>query len=201
LKTRVVGDVSSLPDHAFGLKSLLWWGLLGFMVIEAMAFILAGGAYLYIRGQNPAWPFPPDAPPALTAGIVTTVLFVISEVVNRWLAKMAKTMNEQIVRLGVTLMIGIGFAIVVSRIFELASMNTRWDVNAYGSVTWLLLFLHTLHLLTDWVDTAVLGSWLYTHKIEPTQFTEVYDNCGYWSFVFWSWLPMWGLIYFAPRLM
>ncbi|HYG25999.1 MAG TPA: hypothetical protein VD906_03760 [Caulobacteraceae bacterium] len=201
MKTRVVGDVSSLPDHAFGLKSLLWWGLLGFMVIEAMAFILAGGAYLYIRGQNPAWPFPPDAPPALTAGIVTTVLFVISEVVNRWLAKMAKTMNEQIVRLGVTLMIGIGFAIVVSRIFELASMNTRWDVNAYGSVTWLLLFLHTLHLLTDWVDTAVLGSWLYTHKIEPTQFTEVYDNCGYWSFVFWSWLPMWGLIYFAPRLM
>lgn len=201
MKERVVGDLSTLPDHAFGLKSVIWWGLLGFIAIEAMAFILAGGAYLYLRGLNDTWPFPPDKSPDLAPGVITTILFIASEVVNRWLARKAKTFDDRIVRIGVTVMAGLGAAILLARAFEFPAMNTRWDVNAYGSVTWLLLFLHTLHVLTDWADTVVLGVWLWTHDVQPNQFGEVYDNCGYWTFVVVSWLPIWALIYLAPRLM
>jgi heme/copper-type cytochrome/quinol oxidase subunit 3 len=171
------------------------------MAIEVTGFALAIATYLYIRNINDAWPFPPDQPPLLLPGIITTVLFALSEVLNRWLARRAKVYDERAVKLGVTGIIVIGVAIIVARFFELPHLHTRWDVNAYGSVTWLLIFLHTLHLITDWVDTVVLGGWLYSHKIEPTQFSEVYDNCGYWTFVVWSWLPIWGLVYFAPRLM
>lgn len=201
MKTRIVGDVSGLPDHEFGLKSIVWWGLLGFMAIEATGFALAIAAYLYIRNINDAWPFPPDQPPLLLPGIITTVLFALSEVLNRWLARRARVYDERAVKLGVTGIIVLGLLIVIARFFELPHLHTRWDVNAYGSVTWLLIFLHTLHLLTDWADTIVLGGWLYSHKIEPTQFSEVYDNCGYWTFVVWSWLPIWALVYLAPRFM
>lgn len=201
MRTRIIGDISGLPDHEFGLKSIVWWGLLGFMAIESTAFVLAAGVYLYIRELSDSWPFPPDPSPALLPGIITTVLFLGSEVVNRWLANRAKAYDEAAVKLGVATMIVLGAVIIVARFFELPQLHTRWDVNAYGSVTWLLMFMHTLHLLTDWVDTAVLGGWLYTHKMEPSQYSEVYDNCGYWTFVVVSWLPIWALVYLAPRFM
>jgi len=201
MKMRIVGDVSGLPDHEFGLKSIVWWGLLGFMAIESMGFVLAVGAYLYIRSINDSWPFPPDQPPMLLPGIITTILLLASEVLNRWTAHRARAYDERGVKLGVMGMIAAGVIIIVSRFFELPNLHTRWDVNAYGSVTWLLMFLHTLHIITDWADTGVLGGWLFTHKMEPTQYSEVYDNCGYWTFVVVSWLPIWALVYFAPRFM
>jgi len=201
VKTRIVGDLSALPDHEFGLKSIIWWGLLGFMAIESMAFVLAGGAYLYIRSINDSWPFPPDQAPLLAPGILTTIVLLASEVVNRWTARRAKLYDERAVKLGVAGMIVFGVIIIVARFFELPHLHTRWDVNAYGSVTWLLIFMHTLHIITDWADTGVLGGWLFTHKMEPTQFSEVYDNCGYWTFVVWSWIPIGALVYLAPRLM
>jgi len=202
MRTNVVGDLYALPDHAFGLKSIIWWGLMGFMMIESMGFVLALGAWVYIRGLNPSWPPPPDAVPGLIPGIVVTVLFLLSEVVNRWLAAQAKKKeDDHAVRLGVTAMLVLGLAIVVARMFEFPQLHTRWDVNAYGSVVWLLMFLHTLHLITDWIDTVVLGAWLYTHEIEPSQHSEVYDNCGYWTFVVVSWLPIWFVVYIAPRVM
>ncbi|MBV8594014.1 MAG: hypothetical protein JOZ27_06935, partial [Caulobacteraceae bacterium] len=43
---RIVGDLSGLPDAAFGPRSVCWWGNLVFMMIEGTAFILAAAAYL-----------------------------------------------------------------------------------------------------------------------------------------------------------
>ena len=31
-------DVTDLPDHAFSYRSLTWWGVVGFMVIEGTGF-------------------------------------------------------------------------------------------------------------------------------------------------------------------
>lgn len=200
MKTTTVGDLSGLPHDVFGLRSIVWWGLMGFMAIEAMAFILGAGAYLYVRSVNPDWPPPPDGLPGLAPGIVITLLFLGSEVVNRWLARQAKQMDEKAVIRGITVMVALGIVITVVRFLEFPQLNTRWDANAYGSVVWLLMVLHTAHLLTDLVDTVVFTGWLYTHHVEPTQFSEVYDNCGYWTFVVVSWLPIWALVYLAPRL-
>ena len=44
----VVGDLSNLPDHNFGPTSLGWWGVIGYMLIEGMGFVLAIGAYYYL---------------------------------------------------------------------------------------------------------------------------------------------------------
>ena len=41
-QTRAVDDVAHLPDSAFGHRDLMWWGTVGFMVIEG--FTLALGA-------------------------------------------------------------------------------------------------------------------------------------------------------------
>ena len=40
----VVADLSSLPSGAIGARHLVWWGNVGFMVIEGTGFALAAAA-------------------------------------------------------------------------------------------------------------------------------------------------------------
>jgi heme/copper-type cytochrome/quinol oxidase subunit 3 len=65
---------------------------------------------------------------------------------------------------------------------------------------WLLMVLHTSHVVTDLGETAVQAAWLYTHEVGPDQFSDVEDNANYWNFVVLAWLPIYGLIYWLPRL-
>jgi len=88
----------------------------------------------------------------------------------------------------------------VIRIFEFKTLNVWWDSNAYGSVTWTLLGVHTTHILTDFLDSAVLAVLMFTGPLEERRFVDVSENAMYWYFVVLSWLPIYALIYFAPRL-
>ena len=45
-----------------------------------------------------------------------------------------------------------------SAAFEFNTLNVLWYDNAYGSIIWALLVLHTTHIVTDWVDTVVLAA-------------------------------------------
>lgn len=196
----VVGDLSDLPDHAMGARHLVWWGNLGFMLIEGTGFALAAGAYLYLQSQSEAWPPPGDELPGLGWSAVFTVGLLLSGLPNLWVLRQARARNERAVRVGVLLMTILGVALAVVRWFELQHLGVRWDTDAYGSVVWLLMVLHTLHVLTDLGDTAVQALWLYTHEIGDNQFADVEDNSNYWSFVVLSWLPIYALVYWLPRL-
>ncbi len=198
--TRVVGDLSTLPDSADGPASLAWWGNLGFMLIEGTAFALAAGAYLYLQSQSPAWPPAGDRPPGLVWSSVFTAGLLLSQWPNLWVLRKAKAKDRKTVRIGVLAMTAVGAALLVARGFELSHLNIRWDRDAYGSVVWMLMVLHTTHVITDLLDTAVLSLWLYTHEVGDDQFADVQDNANYWSFVVFAWLPVYAIVYWAPRL-
>jgi heme/copper-type cytochrome/quinol oxidase subunit 3 len=98
-------------------------------------------------------------------------------------------------------MTGIGVLLLIIRIFEFTSLRVLWYDNAYGSIMWALLVLHTTHILTDWGDTAVLAMLMHTkHGIEGRRFIDVSENALYWRFVWIVWLPIYFLIYWLPRL-
>ena len=88
---------------------------------------------------------------------------------------------------------------MVLRGFEFPHLNARWDYDAYGSVVWALMLLHTLHLITDFIDTAMLVVFLFTHPLCDERYSDADDDCVYWTFVVVSWLPIYLLVYWAPR--
>ena len=80
-------------------------------------------------------------------------------------------------------------------------MRVLWDTNAYGSTVWLMLGLHTTHLITDLGETVVLAALMFTrHGRNRRRFGDVQDNALYWNFVVLSWLPLYGCLYWVPRL-
>ncbi|TPN70635.1 cytochrome C oxidase subunit III, partial [Mesorhizobium sp. B1-1-5] len=66
---------------------------------------------------------------------------------------------------------------------------------------WLLLGLHTTHLLTDVGDTIVLAVLMFTKKGNTGRhFSDVSDNAFYWDFVVVSWVVLYLVIYWVPRM-
>lgn len=197
MRHRPVSDVSELPTYGFGSKSPIWWGTLGFVAIEGTGFALAIGAYLYLAHLAPTWPIAPPQDDIWAATIIT-VLLVVSAVPNLLLDRWARQQDLRKVRFGLVVMSLFGIAPLVVRIFEFDALTVLWDTNAYGSVVWFLLGLHTTHLLTDAGDTIVLTVLMFTrHAKSGKRFSDVSDNAFYWHFVVASWLPIYLLLYWV----
>ena len=194
-------DAAPLPTHAFGYRSLTWWGVIGFMVIEGVAFAMAIGAYFFLMSQEQEWAPGSTEPPLLLAGTLFTIVMLLSEIPNLAIKKAAEAYDTEKVRQLLPVMVAIGLFLFVIRGFEFNSLNVMWYDSAYGSILWALLLLHTVHVLTDWVDTVVLWRLMKTpHGEEPRRLVDTDENALYWRFVWLSWLPIYALIYWVPRM-
>jgi len=191
-------DVSALPSYAFGARSLMWWGTLGVIAIEATVFAMMVATYFYLRSQSPGWPLGAQ-PPLLVWGTLNTIILLVSVVPNHFTKHAAERHDLAGVRLGMCICIMFAVAFLVVRIFEFRSLNSAWDANAYGSAIWTLLGLHTVHLVTDFADSVVLAVLMFTGPLEGRRFVDVAENAMYWDFVVFAWLPIYAVIYWAPR--
>jgi cytochrome c oxidase subunit III len=200
MKERVTADLSGLPLHGLASGSATWWGTLAFMLIEGTGFALTIAVYLYLMSIAATWPI--DAPsPRLLPGTLLTVLLIASVVPNYLVSRWAEREELRKVKIGMVVMSILGIAPLVVRGFEFSALRTSWDSNAYGSIVWVLLGLHTTHIITDVVDTLVLAALMFSrHGSNRRRFGDVQDNAMYWNFVVLSWLPIYGCIYWIPRL-
>jgi cytochrome c oxidase subunit III len=200
MKQRIIADLSSLPLHGTGVASPTWWGTLGFMLIEGIGFALLVAVYLYLLSLAAVWPIE-AAPPDLLPGTIVTLIFLASAIPNYLVARWAERKDLRKVRIGVVAMSLLAVAPLIGRAFEFPALNVSWDTNAYGSVVWTLLGLHTTHLITDLADTVVLAALMFTrHGDNRRRYGDVQDNAMYWNFVVLTWLPLYGCIYWVPRL-
>lgn len=199
MRYRSVQDVSALPTYAFGSRITTWWGTLSFCLLEGTGFALGVGGYLYLAFLNPQWPLSAAPPDLLWSGLLTAVILV-SLWPNSALKKSSKEEDLHKVRVGLALMSVIGVVLIGIRAMEFGSLHVRWDQNAYGSFVWTLLGLHTAHLITDVADTLVLTVLMFTRHGHGKRFTDVEDNAFYWYFVVGSWIPIYVLLYWGPRL-
>jgi cytochrome c oxidase subunit 3 len=193
-------DVSDLPAYAFGPRGLMWWGTMGILAIEGTMFAILIATYFYLRLYVPTWP-PHVPPPDLLYGTINTLILLASLAPNEWVKHAAGRQDLRAVRLGLLLCLAFAAAFLSVRAFEFLTLNCRWDTNAYGSVVWTILGFHTFHLFTDALDTAVLTALMFTKRIEVVRFVDINENAIYWYFVVGVWLPLYAVLYFAPRLL
>ena len=191
-------DVSGLPTVVFSHRSLMWWGTLGLMAIESTVFALAVMAYFYLRSHQETWPLT-SLPPDLSWGTLNLVVMLVSFVAAHRAKAAAERFQLQQVRFWLVASCLFGVAFAVIRGFEFAALNVRWDSSAYGSVVWLLLGLHTTHVITDLLDTIVLTVLFFTGPLDGKRYVDVSENSFYWYFVVATWIPIYFVIYWGAR--
>jgi cytochrome c oxidase subunit 3 len=199
MKTKVVADLSAVEQHGFDHRVVTWWGTVAFMTLEGMGFVLSYGIFLYIAWLNPQWPlgFPPQ--PLFWSSLLTIVL-VLSLIPNWMVMRRTKLKDNKTLRWLLVLMSLLSLGTLAIRWFELSALTLRWDANVYGSVLWALLGLHTLHLATEVTDNIMMTALYFTGHVPEKRYTDADENAMYWIFVVVGWLPLYGLLYWAPRL-
>ena len=73
-RARAVMNLSKLPDVVFGPRDIMWWGTLGFVVIEGFTLVLCAAAYVYLTQNFSTWP--PEHTPLPSLGAPTIQVLV-----------------------------------------------------------------------------------------------------------------------------
>lgn len=193
-------DVRGLPDVTFGHRTVQRWAILCIIAIETSVFALALVSYFYLRSRVDPWPTSANAP-GLSWGTLNLVVLLASLVFSSKTKHAAEAMDLPALRREVWTDIPFALAFLVIRVLEFTTLHVRWDSNAYGSIVWVLLGLHTAHLLTDFIDTLVLQAMLYRQPVGARRFLDASENAFYWDFVVLSWIPIYLVIYWAPRVL
>lgn len=191
-------DVRELPSYGFSHRSVMWWATAGMMAIEGTVFALAVMTYFYLRSHSSTWPMS-SLPPDLRWGTLNTAILLLSVLPNEWAKRAAEKEDLPGVRIALVLSVLSALAFVGVRCLEFTALNVRWDENAYGSIVWMLMGLHSIHLLTDTYDTGVLAALTIMEKMDGKRYVDVSENALYFYFVVLSWLPIYAVLYWAPR--
>jgi cytochrome c oxidase subunit III len=198
---RVVADVSALPRTVFGHRSLMWWGMLGFIAIEGTTLFICVVSYFYLRRNFLTWP-PEHVPrPALVIPTVQVILMLTSIIPMGWVDAASRRLDLRGVQRGMLVCSVLAVAMTMLRWFEFQSLNVRWDSNAYGSAAWATLTAHSTLLLLETAETLAMTALLFVGPIEERDLAGTSDNAFYWYFMAGVWIPLAAVIYLSPYLL
>jgi cytochrome c oxidase subunit I+III len=199
ITVRKVGDVSALPQYAFGPGVLTWWGMLGMMFIEGITLVLVAASYIYLRHDSLDWPPAHTSLPSLGIALVEVAVLTASVVPAVLAARAAKAHDKGGVLRWLAIQTLLGALAMGLRIAELPALNVRWDSSAYGSATWAVLIAHAFVMVTDVLDSAGLMLLFLLVEPEERHYVDTTENSIFWYFIVGSWLPLFVLAFLYPR--
>lgn len=201
MKRRPVADVAVLPDQAFSHHAPIWWGNMLMIFIEGSAFAILAATYFYIRRNFDAWPPPRTLLPDLGVSSINLLLLAISAAPFWYAARLAH-LYEKPRFVGWWLAVGVvfGIAAIVLRGFEFHALHTRYDSNAYGSITWTILGVHLAHLLAGTIETLLIALVMFVGPVEKKHYTDASVMAVYWYFIVISWVALYAIVFLAPRV-
>ena len=193
-------DVSGLPPYDISNHSTLFWGQSLLCVIEGSLFCMLIAIYFYLRLSVDVWPGPGIHLPDLTYSS-WALLPLIASCAGAYLADEAAKKNDRKGMLwGAGLNLGLAGVFLVLRGIEWNSLNFTWASDAYGSIVWAILFLHSYDIVADLLVTAVLMVIVASGRYGPRQLIGVHVDSVLWYFLVGIWILLYGVLYWTPHL-
>src|ERR1700682_2468623 len=188
-------------DDAFSHHAPNWWGNRLIILIEGAAFAILAVSYFYIWWNFDAWPPPRTHLPDLGFASINLLVLAVSAAPFWNAARLAQRHDRPVVVGGwLTLGVLFGIAAIVLRVFEFPALHTRFDSNAYGSITWTILAVHLAHLVAGTLQTLLIALVMFVGPVERKHYTDAAVVTVYWYFVVISWVALYSIVFIAPRL-
>lgn len=193
-------DVSTLPTYEISSQAPLWWGQLSIVFIEGTMFGVLVAMYFYIRTSVDVWPPPGTQIPHLMWPSIALAPLVLSALGSYWASEAAKKDDRRGMTLGLSLNVVMALAFLAMRWMEWHSFNFNWAANAFGSIVWTILFLHTFDAVADIGFTVVLLAIVISGRHGAKQRLGVHVDSVVWYFIVAIWLLLYVVIYWGPYL-
>jgi cytochrome c oxidase subunit III len=197
---RTLVDVSKLPSVTFGHHNIVWWGTVGFILIEGFTLLLMMAAYFYLRINELEWPpGRTPAPDTLVATINTILILLI--IIPMYMADKAARHYNKAKLVPLMLIAATMTAVAIGlRWVELLDLHVTWDAHAYGSVSWGLLVLHATLLVADFFETIVMVSLFIFGRAMKKHYSDVSDAAFYQYFLSVINVPVYVIVFWGPRI-
>lgn len=200
MKQQIVFDVSTTPTEAIGTKSPIWWGQSLMMVIESTILAMLIASYAYVRSNFAVWPPQGTPMPDVVIPTIEVVVLLLSCVPLHLSDKASKEGKRLTVVMGFLGNMFLAAVFLGLRWFELVHLPLKWTTNIYGSFIWIIIGLHTMHAIADFVQTTVVLSIILMHRVGRKQIHGIEVDGLYWYWIVGMWIPLWFLVYVYPRL-
>jgi cytochrome c oxidase subunit III len=207
LPTRSI-DVAHLPSIAFDSSSPLWWGnTIGLLIETAMFGILVA---IYVTVAMNTDPFPPirsdrlpvlrHAVPDLFLPTIGLVVLLVSLVPCIWLDISARRRDAKSIKIAIVITLIFNVTAFFIRYYEFDSLHFKWNDNAYGSITWMILGMHFLHIIVLGIEDIYLLTWTFAKGIDDKHALDLTVTAVYWYWIVGMWVLLFPLVYLTPRL-
>ena len=189
-----------LDDQGFRYHAPIWWGNLLVIFIEGAAFAILAASYFYIRRNFGTWPPPRTLLPDLGVSSINLLVLLVSAAPFWYAARLAFEQKSPRA-IGAWLTVGVlfGVAAIVLRFYEFAALHTRFDSNAYGSITWSILAVHLAHLLAGTIETFLIALVMFVGPVDRKHYNDATEMAVYWYFIVISWVALYAIVFLVPR--
>jgi cytochrome c oxidase subunit III len=199
--TRAVADVRHLPRTVFGNRALMWWGTMGFIIIEGTTLFICAITYFYLRRNFATWPPQHVYRPGLVIPTIQVLVMLLSILPMRWVDRATYRMDLRTVRIGLLICSLLILVMCVLRVYEFRALKVRWDTSAYGSAAWAVVFSHTTLLVLEAAETLAVTGLMFGDQVEERDLSGVSDNALYWYFLTGVWVPLYIAVFLSPYFM
>ncbi|MBZ5583290.1 MAG: cytochrome c oxidase subunit 3 [Acidobacteriia bacterium] len=192
-------DVSGLPDIDVSSQEPIWWGQICLCCIEGAMFCILIACYFYFRLSLDMWPPPGTQLPHVAIPTVTLILAIVSCLGSYRASEGAKKNERGAMLRGLLLNLALGCAFLILRGYAWYTLNFNWASDVHGSTVWTILGLHTMDATADLLFTAVLIVALIFGRTGRSMRLAVHVDSVVWYFLVLIWIPLYIVIYWAPR--
>jgi len=197
--TQRVLDVSALTEGTADSRALIWWGNLGMLAIEGTMFAMAMATYLYLRSTNLDWPPSTVPKPDLVMPTINMLMLLLSSIPAFVIDRASITKNMFAIRIGHVISIAVGLIFLYIQYgIIVPSLGYKWSDHAYGSVVWVIIGMHTLHVMAATGETALLFIYSLFKPVVKKHLLDFRCTAVYWYFVALVWVPFYFIIFIEP---
>ncbi len=189
-------------DDAFSHHAPSWWGNSFMIFVEGAAFVILAVSYFYIWWNFDAWRPPRTHLPDLGVPSINLLVLAVSAA-PFWNAARLARRHERPVFVGAWLALGVlfGIAAIALRVLEFPALHARYDSNAYGSITWIILAVHLAHLLAGTLQALLIALVMFVGPVEQKHYADARVVTVYWYFIVISWVALYTIVFITPRLL
>lgn len=188
-----------LPTALSGSKAPVWWGMLVLVAIETTVFATLISSYFFLRFNSPDWPPGEIQEPDLMLPIVNTIVLATSTIFIYFAGRGLKQGRIRRLKwlLGIGLLLEVVFFII--KLFMSTGGQFDWSTHAYGSIFFTINWLHTGHVAVAIVMGTVAEILAFRGYFTAERQLGIQVVNIYFQFVALIWIPVFVVLFLAPR--
>jgi cytochrome c oxidase subunit III len=184
-------------------RSLAWWGIVMAILTEGTLFALLLFVYFYLFSLAPEWPPGGIRPPELLVVSIRTVILLASSATMSVADRAIRRGRVGVTRLFLAVTFVMGAVFLAGHIDEMLHLPSEytWSTHAYGSLFYVIVNFHGLHLAVGLIFLAVAYAALTRGSYTPDRHEGLKVTGMYWHFVDVVWVFVFPTLYLVPNFL